>query len=154
MVSSVSGAYAKLEQVKGTLPANTGVILKGAGQHEFATSADSVATFSANKLSGTVVDKEVEGPAYVLSTVNDVTGFYAAKLTNKKFLNNAGKAYLPKPAQASSARFISFDFGTETAIENIEGAEAENAVVYDLSGRRVQKAQKGVFIVNGKVVIK
>ena len=154
VVSSVSGAYAKLEQVKGTLPANTGVILKGAGQHEFATSADSVATFSANKLSGTVVDKEVEGPAYVLSTVNDVTGFYAAKLTNKKFLNNAGKAYLPKPAQASSARFISFDFGTETAIENIEGAEAENAVVYDLSGRRVQKAQKGVFIVNGKVVIK
>ena len=89
----------------------------------------------------------------MLSTVNNVTGFYAAKLTNGKFVNNAGKAYLPKPAEAS-ARFISFDFGTETAIESIEGAEVENAVVYDLSGRRVQKAQKGLYIVNGKKVVK
>ncbi len=34
-----------------------------------------------------------------------------------------------------------------------EGAEVKSAV-YDLSGRRVQKAQKGIFIQNGKVVVK
>ena len=40
-------------------------------------------------------------------------------------------------------------------IESIEGAEnAANAVIYDLSGRRVQKAQKGLYIVNGVKVIK
>lgn len=155
VVSSVTETSAKLEKVQGTLPANTAVILKGAGQHKFVTSADSVATFTANKLSGTMVDKEVAGPAYVLASINNVTGFYAAKLTDGKFVNNAGKAYLPKPATASSARFLSFDFGTETAIENIEGAEyGANAVIYDLSGRRVQKAQKGLYIVNGKKVVK
>ena len=153
VVSSMTETSAKMEKVQGTLPANTAVILKGAGQHKFVTSADEAATITANKLSGTMVDKEVAGPAYVLASINNVTGFYAAKLTNGKFVNNAGKAYLPKPAEAS-ARFLSFDFGTETAIENIEGAETENAVVYDLSGRRVQKAQKGLYIVNGKKVVK
>ena len=153
VVSSMTETSAKMEKVQGTLPENTAVILKGAGQHKFVTSADEAATITANKLSGTMVDKEVAGPAYVLASINNVTGFYAAKLTNGKFVNNAGKAYLPKPAEAS-ARFISFDFGTETAIENIEGAEVESAVVYDLSGRRVQKAQKGLYIVNGKKVVK
>ena len=71
------------------------------------------------------------------------------------FLNNANKAYLPASAVPASARFISFDFGTETAIDELKGENGNvNAVIYDLSGRRVQKAQKGVFIVNGKVVIK
>ncbi len=153
VVAEIASNSAKLQPVEGTLPANTGVILKGAGTHKFITSADVATTIESNLLSGTVETKEVAGPAYVLASINNVTGFYAAKLTDGKFVNNAGKAYLPKPAEAS-ARFISFDFGTETAIENIEGAEVENAVVYDLSGRRVQKAQKGVFIVNGKVVIK
>ena len=80
-------------------------------------------------------------------------GFYAAKLTNDKFQNNAGKAYLPASAVTAGARFLSFDFGTETAIESVESVE-NNAVVYDLSGRRVQKAQKGLYIVNGAKVIK
>ena len=154
VVSSMSETSVKLEKVQGTLPANTAVLLKGVGQHKFVTSADAVATFTANKLRGTVVDKEVEGPAYVLASINNVTGFYAAKLTDGKFVNNAGKAYLPKPAEAS-VRFLNFDLGNETAIESVEGAEnAANAVIYDLSGRRVQKVQKGIFIVNGAIVIK
>ena len=40
---------------------------------------------------------------------------------------------------------------TETEIGNVK---SENSAVYDLSGRRVQKAQKGIFIQNGKVVVK
>ena len=39
-----------------------------------------------------------------------------------------------------------------TGIESIE-AEAE-LVIYDLSGRRVEKMEKGIYIVNGKKVIK
>ncbi len=37
----------------------------------------------------------------------------------------------------------------------IEGVEAENGVkvIYDLSGRRVQQAQKGLYIINGKKVL-
>ena len=40
----------------------------------------------------------------------------------------------------------------DTGIENID-ANAENSVIYDLNGRRVQNAQKGIYIKNGKKVI-
>ena len=154
VVEEVASNSAKLQPVEGTLPANTGVILKGAGTHKFITSADVAATIESNLLSGTVEAKEVAGPAYVLASINNVTGFYAAKLTGGKFVNNAGKAYLPAPTDAA-ARFITFDFGTETAIDELNGENGNvKTVIYDLSGRRVQKVQKGIFIVNGKVVIK
>ncbi len=64
------------------------------------------------------------------------------------------KCYLTLPVESARYNALFFE-GGETAIENVEGAESgAKAVVYDLSGRRVQNAQKGVFIVNGKVVIK
>ena len=40
---------------------------------------------------------------------------------------------------------------TETEIGNVK---SENSAIFDLSGRRVQKAQKGIFIRDGKVVVK
>ena len=40
----------------------------------------------------------------------------------------------------------------ENYAEVIEPAQ-QNGVVYDLSGRRVAKAQNGLYIVNGKKVI-
>ena len=44
----------------------------------------------------------------------------------------------------------------ETGITETENGKvkSENSAVYDLSGRRVQKVQKGIFIQNGKVVVK
>ena len=167
-VSSIANGKAQMTKISEVIPANTGVVLQGEPKPYTLTiggEADGVT----NLLDGTVASTYVELESYVLSQNNDVVGFYKAAMNFAKngeepwakveengthFLNNGFKAYLPASAVASGARFISFDFGTETAIENIEGAEAENAVVYDLSGRRVQKAQKGVFIVNGKVVIK
>ena len=73
------------------------------------------------------------------------------------WLNNGFKAYLPANAVTTAeSRFLVFNFGDDntTAIEGIEAENTADAVVYDLAGRRVQNAQKGVFIVNGKVVIK
>ena len=152
IVSGADSKKATLTKIEGILPANTGVVLKNDGNYSFKKAIGTAADVTGNLLLGSTTDTEVTGKGYVLSTVNNVTGFYAAELTDGKFKNNAGKAYLPKPAEAS-ARFISLDFGTETAIESVESVE-NNAAVYDLSGRRVQKAQKGLYIVNGKVVIK
>ena len=169
-VTSIEGERAKLTE-KTDIPANTAAILEGEGTHTL-TIADAASDWTGNLLKGSNVPANVAEKAYVLAKPEgESVGFYAAKFnvstdttndgeegavddTFEAFRNNANKAYLPASAVTSGARFISFDFGTETAIENIEGAEAESAVVYDLSGRRVQKAQKGVFIVNGKVVIK
>ena len=152
-VTAASATKATLTSLEG-VKANQGAILKGAASTEYVLAAANVASdWSGNLLKGSVTDTEVAGEGYVLASKDGVTGFYKAKLTDGKFKNNAGKAYLPASAVPASARFISFDFGTETAIESVESVE-NNAVVYDLAGRRVQGAQKGIFIVNGKKVIK
>ena len=169
-VSAKSATSATMTQVTGVIPANTAVVLKAAkGTYNLAVASEADA-ISGNLLTGTLGSEFVAADAYVLSKQEEGVGFYKAKLnistntendgaegeeddTYEAFLNNGFKAYLPA-SSVSGARFISFDFGTETAIENIEGAEVENAVVYDLSGRRVQKAQKGLYIVNGKKVVK
>ena len=153
VVSSTTADKAMMTEIEGIIPANTGVVLKATtgAECKFANAIGTAAAVEANLLNGTTETVKVEGPAYVLANVEGEVGFYQAKLDGEgKFQNNANKAYLPV---TSEARFISFDFGTETAIESVESVE-NNAVVYDLAGRRVQKAQKGLYIVNGKVVIK
>ena len=43
----------------------------------------------------------------------------------------------------------------ETGIDELKGEKGtENSALYDLSGRRVQKGQKGIFIQNGKVMVR
>ena len=158
-VGETTNNSAKMTPIEGVIPANTGVILKGeADTYNFNIVAD-VDAVTGNKLAGTVASTYVAEDAYVLSKVNEVVGFNKAaknQQNNSSWLNNAFKAYLPANAVTTAgARFLVFDFGgTETAIEGIEAESTANAVVYDLAGRRVQNAQKGVFIVNGKVVIK
>lgn len=61
------------------------------------------------------------------------------------------RAYLPVPNDVQGALSMVFEGGTTTVIEDALATEGEK-VVYDLSGRRVQKASKGLYIVNGKKV--
>lgn len=83
-------------------------------------------------------------------------GFYWMNPTGAAFTNGAHKAYLKlaKNALAGSQAVKGFPFnGTTTGIEQIEaGADAKNTI-YDLSGRRVNKAAKGIYILNGKKVL-
>jgi hypothetical protein len=72
-------------------------------------------------------------------------------MTNGSWLNNAGKAYLPVSSVATSARLLRFNFGgNATAIESVKSELDPNAPIYDLSGRRVKVATKGIYIQNGK----
>ena len=161
-VTAAANGYATLTAVEGVLPANTGVILKNAGTYTFKT-AGATGSAEGNLLRGSVENTYVAGPAYVLANGTNGVGLYKATLNKDAegadgtthFLNNANKAYLPAATGAES-RFLVFNFGDDnaTAIEGIEAENTAGAVVYDLAGRRVQNAQKGVFIVNGKVVIK
>ncbi|MEE0985300.1 MAG: hypothetical protein UH687_06665 [Bacteroidaceae bacterium] len=161
-VTAAANGYATLTAVEGVLPANTGVILKNAGTYTFKT-AGATGSAEGNLLRGSVEDAYVAGPAYVLANGTNGVGLYKATLNKDAegadgtthFLNKANKAYLPAATGAES-RFLVFNFGDDnaTAIEGIEAESTANAVVYDLAGRRVQKAQKGLYIVNGKKVIK
>lgn len=67
---------------------------------------------------------------------------------------NGMRAYLEGPANAE-ARVKVNDGDEETSIDNLMINEsARQQVIYDLSGRRVNNAQKGIYIINGKKVIK
>ena len=62
----------------------------------------------------------------------------------------ANTAYLVLPAGQNQT--IGLRFGDATLIERVENV-AENGVIYDLMGRRVENATKGVYIMNGKKVL-
>ena len=154
--AAVEGDKAVLTAIEGTLAANTPVLVQAAEDDYVFEPVDYASAVENNELAGSLAAKDITPAAgtvcYVLAKPEgkDVA-FYSVKLNEGKFTNGANKAYLP--VVGSSAARISFDFGTETAIESVESVE-NNAVVYDLAGRRVQGAQKGIFIVNGKKVIK
>ena len=157
-VSELNENAATLTEVENTIPAGAAVLINAAeGTYVFnyTESADAIGT---NLLKGTVFNTNIAEEAYVLGYVgeegSEEVGFYTATLNqvdNTAFKNNAFKAYLPKNQGASLA--LRFNFGGETTgIEGvIEGTNA-NAVIFDLSGRRVAKMQKGIYIVNGKKV--
>ena len=160
IISEIDDMAVKLEEVKGILPANTAVIVNAeAGEYTF-VATDNTTEVTSN-MTGTLKNEYITKEAYVLSKVDGVIGFYKAEMTGGAWLNNANKAYLPAsalPATANSAAFYSIIWGDDdeentTAIENVETATVN--VIYDLSGRRVNEiTEKGIYIINGKKVIK
>ena len=144
-----------LTEIAGTIPANTGVIVKAEqGNYEFNYSAENVADVAGNLLKGSVADENIEGEAYVLGVVEGVVGLYKAEAAGTSWKNNANKAYLPMSAVANkSAQFFGFDWNGTTAIENVE-VENEVKAIYDLTGRRVEAiTAPGIYIVGGKKVL-
>ena len=64
----------------------------------------------------------------------------------------AFRAYIAMPEEAGEVKM--FINGLATRISEINGvAAAENGAIFNLAGQRVNKAQKGIFIQNGKKVI-
>lgn len=154
-VSEATKTKAELEPVTEVIPANEAVLVKATEDNYTFSYTKAEGGVTSNLLEGSLFNKNVNEAAYVLAEKDGTVGFYSATLTDGAFQNNANKAYLPASVVPAGARFLSFDFGTETAIESIEGENGNvKAEIYDLAGRRVQKAQKGLYIVNGVKVIK
>ena len=141
VVSSVENGWAKLTNVTAA-PAGTPLLINGEGTVELKV-AESAAPIT-NQLK--VSDGTAQENIYVLAEKNSKVGFY-------KWAGGAlseGKVYLPVPANAREFIGISFE---ATGINTAKAAET-NGMVYNLQGQRVVKAQKGLYIVNGKKVIK
>lgn len=102
-------------------------------------------------LVGTIVQKELsESTSYVMQNQGSGPMFYQVGTT--PFVLPAGKCYAELP-KGSEARVIRMD--DATGIIETENGEMENGTdKFDLSGRRVEKLQKGVYIVNGNKVVK
>ena len=168
-VGTINNNYFSMERIDaedGIIPANTPVVLKYVNGYDETKKAvyleikDSEETCDIeNALEGTVADTYISTPSYVLSAQGTpaVVGFYKAMMNQQEgasFLNNGFRAYLP--AGENNARSLVFDFGgNETGIDELKGENGNvKAEVYDLAGRRVLNAKKGVFVVNGKVIVK
>ena len=152
-----------LRQLENLIPAKTGVVILGeANNYKFMPSISYGTAVAGNMFEGyegTKVNsdkKEViltnESSYYILTVVDGNAGFYK-KGYNFKVSNN--KAYLKVPANVAASirlRFVNNN-GTTEIIEVPTEALNTNGAIYDLSGRRVEKVEKGVYIVNGKKVI-
>lgn len=156
---TVNGESATLNEIEGgVIPAETGVVLEGAEGTYNLTVGGAAEVISGNELLGTFAASYVTEDAYVLGYVGEEgskeVGFFTATKNQQEgasWLNNGFKAYLPKTGSSLTLRF---NFGGTTAIESVlnNGIDA-NAAIYDLSGRRVEKAVKGIYIQNGKKII-
>ena len=93
--------------------------------------------------------------SYVLAKNGEKVGFF--KVTGDAVKCPQYKCYLTPDTGENPARVIYFSSDdVETSINAVETEETTpaNAAIYDLSGRRVQSAKAGLYIVNGKKVIK
>ena len=83
-------------------------------------------------------------------------GFYWMNPTGAAFKNGAHKAYLKLAKSTFSPSMVmsAFPFnGSATGIDHIATGADTTKPVFQLSGRRVNKAIKGIYIVNGKKVL-
>gem|GEM_PF-4402354 len=135
-----------------TICTGQGVLLSGTSATATLTVASSDQTSSsesANALVGTYVDVKSTEDTYVFSAVDNKVGFY--NYTSGSTLG-AYKAYMPKSV-ASDARGIILNVGETTGINAAQKA-VENGKVYDLQGREVKTMHRGIYIINGKKVVK
>ena len=150
---------AKVDDVQ----AETGLVLKGTEGTYYIPVAESSTTdmgsllFSSTQTYTTWHDNGGENNKFYGLTVN-TNGDAQFALINCSAENEvvipAQKAFLLINS-ASTARELSivFEDGTTTGISAV-AAENGAETVYNLQGQRVSKAQKGLFIVNGKKVVR
>ncbi len=145
------------------IPAKTGVLLKGAeGSYPQVFQAATTTVPAENLLHGTITDQETAAPEagkdyrfYKLSLDNDNQnlGFYWGAEDGAAFTNKAGRAYLAIEKTAAAVKGFSIT-DLETGIGQVSGNETmSNGAVYDLQGRRVEKAVRGMYIQNGRKFI-
>lgn len=144
--------------VNGIIPANTGVLLKGAKGTYTLTAKTAAATIGTNLFKANVTASELsptEGDNTNFILVPDGEGGVKfAKVSGGTL--GAYKAYLQLPTSSETARYlsISFDEGETTGISAaLMNNERMNNEVYNLAGQRVAQPTKGLYIVNGKKYI-
>lgn len=147
IVTQVGSDKALVQKVDpGIIQSGTGLLVEGSGTVNISYAYGEKGTaLSENLLEGTMAEKDIaEGKAYILKD----GAFH---------LSSAGtiparKAYLPVDAASGAKIFI--DFSGTTAINEVK-VQNENCEIYTIGGIRVKSAQqKGVYIINGKKVVK
>ena len=150
---SAKGTEATMTAIEAqAIPANQGVILtseSGDAATMVPAASETAATITGNQLGNSAGNTRslTAGEGYILGNGSEGTAFYPC---------NAGslpinKAYLLGNGEGSA---IVMNFGNAvTGINTIAAPASAKALIFDLSGRRVVKATKGLYIQNGKKFI-
>ena len=138
------------------IAANSPVLVTAKGEYT-ATEASVAATadtYTNGELVGTYKAMPAEENTFVLQKHGDYVAFFKVKDTKPTV--NPFRAYIKAQNGAASKEFVNVIFdGNTTGISNVNNqGNADNDIIYDLSGRRVNKAHKGVYIINGKKIVK
>ena len=146
-IATVDESIATFSPVK-SVPANTGVLLKGnADTYDIPVVGSSDTDVKTNKFVGVIEKTTVDAGIYVLMSGDNGVGFYK---TVNAFTVGANTAYLPADV-AEGRMFIGLD--NETTGINEAVVNGAQTGTYNLNGQRVAQPTKGLYIVNGKKVI-
>jgi hypothetical protein len=139
---AVAGSYVKLTEVD-DVPAGSAVVLKGSIFATVATTAQSDMSDNDLKASDGI---SADGSQYILAEKEGAVAFYLAQSGTTIA---AGKAYIKSEAGVKAFYF------TEDGTTGISSAlvETEGKAIYNLSGQRINKLQKGINIVGGKKIL-
>lgn len=149
---SAKGTEATMTAIEAeAIPANQGVILTSesdAAVTMVPAAGETAATITDNQLGHSAgADKTLTaGEGYILGNGTEGTAFYPCQAGSLPI----NKAYLLGNGESA----IVMNFGNAvTGINTIAAPASAKAPIFDLSGRRVVKATKGLYIQNGKKVI-
>lgn len=139
------------------VPANTGVLVKSTANVVAVNRLETAPAIEGTNLLKPASEQMTEGFKFYKLAYDNFTektglGFYWGAENGGAFTVKPGLAYLVVPqAQAANVKGFSFD-GTQTGINGVEATTAKGAI-YNLNGQRVEKAQRGIYIQNGKKFI-
>lgn len=153
-----------LNEVKGNqVPANTGVLVQSNKTDAMYVYIESAPAIGGNLLRASVTEQTTTGADdtkeykyYMLSynKDNENLGFYWGENDGAAFTSKAGRAYLAVEKTNEVAAVKGFSLSDmETGISQVCGSAANNGVIYDLQGRRVERAVRGLYIMNGRKVM-
>lgn len=149
---SAKGTEATMTAIEAeAIPANQGVILtseSGAAATMVPAASETAAAITGNQLghSAGAAKTLTAGEGYILGNGTEGTAFYPCKAGSLPI----NKAYLLGNGESA----IVMNFGNAvTGINTIAAPASAKAPIFDLSGRRVVKATKGLYIQNGKKFI-
>ena len=155
-ISGIGAESLTLAEVA-TPAANTPYIIKNSGGSNFSKNLSGYGTakqdsYVAANLTGvytavTIPASEGSDTRYILQTQEGAQAFYKVEAD---FTAKAYRCYLTVTGGETVKAFF-FD-NDETAISSVKADELQGATIYNLAGQRVSKAQKGVYIINGKKV--
>lgn len=131
----------------GVVPAGKAVLVKGTANTTYtltpATTEGDATAFATDLQTGAT---KADGTQYGFTSKSGTPAF--AQVVSGQDIP-AKKGYIVLNGASAAKYSICFD-DEATGIHTIEAASAANAAMYNLAGQRVDKAYKGIVIVNGK----